>query len=227
MIARRPERQDRIPSLAARVVDSLNRADQMIQDLLDVSRIRAGNVIQVALNDCDLRGIAEDCVEELSSIHGDRFVIQGPSQMPGVWSCHDIRRALENLMINAVKYGDPHATVTISLHDLGEKVKELSVHNQGRPISPGDQARIFMPYIRTGEAEAGGKKGWGLGLLLVWGVTKAHGGSVGVRSSAAEGTHLHDDSAQKAQRSFRKSRLVRIALCRAGLASAEASQHGQ
>jgi hypothetical protein len=63
---------------------------------------------------------------------------------------------------------------------------QMSVHNEGPPLSPEDQARILEPFERT--ERGAGVPGWGIGLTFVHGMVKAHGGSVSVESSAGCGT---------------------------------------
>lgn len=64
----------------------------------------------------------------------------------------------------------------------------VAVHNEGPPIAPEDQARLFAPFVRTRAAVAGGQRGWGLGLTFVHGCAEAHGGRVTLESSAERGT---------------------------------------
>jgi signal transduction histidine kinase len=94
---------------------------------------------------------------------------------------------LENLSENAIKYGDPLGTVTIGVREVEDRVI-VEVHNVGHPIALEDQQSLFELFSRTQSAERGSKKGWGLGLTLVRGITEAHGGIVRVRSLAREGT---------------------------------------
>lgn len=86
-----------------------------------------------------------------------------------------------------MKYGAQGAEVIIDIADLGNRVR-LAVHSRGNPLDEQEIARLFEPYVRTKSAESGEQRGWGLGLTLVHGVVKAHGGQFGVSSSVEEGT---------------------------------------
>jgi PAS domain S-box-containing protein len=191
IIARYPDRTDRIPSLATRITDSIGRADKMIEDLLDANRIRAGKGIPLEIKQCDLSEIAEKVCEELATVHGDRFVRDFSPSLEGYWSCKDLYRLLENLITNALKYGSSTTPVTVHLEERGKNV-EIAIHNWGEPISPEDQKRLFDPFMRSKAAESGEKKGWGLGLTLVRGVTDAHGGRVEVESHRGSGTTFRE-----------------------------------
>jgi PAS domain S-box-containing protein len=187
MILRYPDKLDQHVALAMRVVENINRADKMVGDLLDANRIRAGEELPLHIEACDLNKICEEVCEELSTIHGDRFKIQAPRTIMGHWSRDAIRRILENLLTNAVKYGDVTEPVTVRLDPKKDRVFIL-VHNHGAVISPEDQQSLFDPFRRAKSAERGVKKGWGLGLTLVRGLADAHGGMVKVESYQVEGT---------------------------------------
>lgn len=176
-----------INKTAYRISENMDRADSMIQDLLDATRVKAGEKIQLKLNNCNLTQIIVDTVGELSTIHGDRFLLHATDQIEGHWSCNGIRRILENLCTNAIKYGAPQGYVTISLNDLGEKVS-IEVHNEGNPIPQEEIDKLFQPFIRSRSVQEKGMRGWGIGLTLVKGLTEAHEGTVSVESSPETGT---------------------------------------
>ncbi len=172
--------------LAARMLKNLQRVDQMIEDQLDAQSLGAGGRLQLRLEACDLREVAAAAVKDLTSVHGDRFVLRTSGDLTGRLDCKYIRRVIENLCANAVKYGAQRPT-TLTLERDGRDAV-LSVHNHGAPIPASDQAQLFEAFRRAPSARAGGTLGWGLGLLLVRGAIEAHGGTVGVRSSPEEGT---------------------------------------
>lgn len=177
----------RVQKLAGRISDNVDRADQMIRDLLDANRLEAGQKLPLQVERCCLNDVAMQTLEEMSSIHGDRFVLRASSTIEGVWSRSGIRRILENLCGNSVRYGSPHRPVTVSLKEEGGQVA-LQVHNEGTPIPATELPNLFEPFRRSSTARVSGERGWGLGLTLVKGIAEAHGGTVSVKSSEAEGT---------------------------------------
>jgi signal transduction histidine kinase len=77
--------------------------------------------------------------------------------------------------------------VTIRILELDSVVK-LSVHNFGKPIPSDELENLFNPFVRSKTVDLSKKKGWGLGLTLVRGVTEAHCGQIDVESNRDEGT---------------------------------------
>lgn len=188
LILKRPEKIDKNQILAGKIVGSIDRMDQMINDLLDANRIRSGKPLALTMSKCDLREVVTDTLKELSIAHGDRFILEadrGPIE--GCWNCEGLRRALENLVCNAIKYGVSQTPITISIKKVDQNI-QMIVHNFGNPILPEDQQFLFQPFHRTTTALNGNKKGWGLGLTLVRGVAEAHGGNVKVQSNEKDGT---------------------------------------
>lgn len=182
-----PERLDERRELAVKIDRNIDRTDRMIRDFLDASRIRAGQRLSVVLAECDVTAIARDLVEELGTLHGDRFVIEARERVRAYLSADELRRAIWNLATNAVKYGAQDRPITISIGLQGSEVL-VAVHNHGSPIPPEEQAKLFQPFARLRSATAGGRGGWGLGLTLVLGGTAAQGGRVSVHSDAESGT---------------------------------------
>lgn len=172
----------------ARITENLERADRMIRDMLDANRIRAGEGLPIDLAECDLVELTRETLDELSLVHGDRFVLNAPEALPGLWGCSAIRRILENLCSNAIKYGSRDQAVTVTL-DRGDSDKaSLAVHNRGNALSAEDVKNLFHEYRRSDSAAGGLQIGWGLGLTIVEGLARAHGGHVSVESSEETGT---------------------------------------
>jgi signal transduction histidine kinase len=105
------------------------------------------------------------------------------SPVIGWWNESALRRALENLALNAVKYGDGKE-VSVNVAQTHGRVI-ISVHNCGNPIPDGQRKDIFE-YLNRGEES--GKIGWGIGLPFVQEVAKRHGGTVVLDSSEQAGT---------------------------------------
>jgi signal transduction histidine kinase len=188
MLARKGSAPDQLHKLSARIIENLDRADRMLLDLLDANRIRAGEPLQLEFARFDLVPLARETLEELALIHGNRISFAAPESLEGEWSSEGVRRVLENLCGNAIKYGAHDRPVTVTLAEHGPGEVALSVHNWGKAISPEEQEHLFRPYRRASTSADGGQRGWGLGLTLVDGLVRAHGGRVEVASATETGT---------------------------------------
>lgn len=194
IIIKKPASLEQHLMLSARIVDNVDRMDRMIEDVLDVSRVRSGEELSFQFEPCELQSLVQDVIDNLSTVHGARFELDS-TEIHGFWSGEAIKRAVENLCTNAVKYGDILSTVKIQLSETHKRVL-ISVHNTGSYIPVEDQETLFQTYMRTNIARNSNKKGWGIGLALVRGVAEAHGGSVGVDSSPERGTTFTIDMPQ-------------------------------
>ncbi|MCM2350507.1 MAG: sensor histidine kinase [Bacteriovoracaceae bacterium] len=167
------------------IINNMNRIDQMIIGLLDASRLEAGQSIPIELKLCDLDLIIQQVTNELSLSCPDCFKVLSEGQCQGYWDEKGLRRLIENLVTNAVKYGDENHLITISLAQ-DETSIELRVHNFGIPISSEEIPLLFEQYSRSKTSKD--KAGWGLGLTMVKDMVDAHKGSIVVESDKNKGT---------------------------------------
>lgn len=187
LIQRQADNPETFRSLAARIVDNISRTDRMVRDLLDANRIGSGEKLPLHIERFDLHSLVTETLEELGTVHGDRFQFVSDTHVQGFWDRESLRRVVENLCHNAVKYGSPDSPIQISLARKDVEV-QLMVQNQGELISTEDQKTLFRQFRRTEKAQGSRRKGWGLGLTLVRGVAEAHGGNVKVESDSETGT---------------------------------------
>lgn len=168
-----------------RIIHNAERIDRMIQDLLDESREKAGQKKEIEFLECDLDWLIKDIAFELNISNDDRFFVQTSGKCSGFWNEEYLRRLIENLCTNGIKYGQQKAPVTLTLLQT-ENEATLKVHNQGDPIPPEEQSTLFEKFKRAKSAEK--KIGWGLGLTVVKGMVEAHRGSIQVESEKFKGT---------------------------------------
>jgi signal transduction histidine kinase len=185
LILRKPSSND-VPRWAARIVESVDRADRMVQDLLDAMRAQAGAQLDLEFAEYDAVEIAREALDQLRTVYGDRFVLAAPEPVRGWFGVDPMRRAIENLAINAVKYGAAARPITVTVRELHERVFVL-VHNEGPHIPPEQQETLFRAFQRLSR-EASSQPGWGLGLAQVRAAAEAHGGSIAVDSLPETGT---------------------------------------
>jgi signal transduction histidine kinase len=182
---RRLEPGDPHIDVATRMIGAVNRLDSMIQNLLDASRLRAGQSLKMEFEECDLEVLVQEVAEDLSFAYGDRFVVVSDSDFRTYCSRKEIRRVIENLAINAVKYGSASTPITLTLQQTETQIS-LTIHNEGNPIALDAQSILFQQFRRTISADD--EMGWGLGLFLAKSITEAHKGRLAVESAEGKGT---------------------------------------
>lgn len=197
-IARHPGDPEWVKTQLERVRRSIGHLDVMARDLLDKSRVQTQQHLDQGLAPCDLAHVVRESCGDLASQHGDRFIVHVEGDCVGQWSCQALRRVVDNLLQNAVKYGSQTEPVTTTVRRVEDRVL-LSVHNQGSLIPADEQVRLFSPFHRTEEASRSPMGGWGLGLTLVRDVAEAHGGMVKVESYPIRGTTFTVDLPVDAQ----------------------------
>jgi signal transduction histidine kinase len=185
LVLRRFERGDTHFDVTAKMIGALDRLDTMIQNLLDASRLRAGQSLNLTLKNCDLEQLFQEVVEDLNFAYEDRFVLVSDGVVEARCSRKELRRVIENIAVNAVKYGAPDTPITLTLQHTATAIS-ITVHNEGQPIPPEAQSILFQQFRRT--VTAGEQKGWGLGLFLAKSLTEAHHGTIEVESAEGKGT---------------------------------------
>lgn len=172
--------------LSNKINSSLKRIDKMIQDLLDASVLSFGRELPMRISKCDLYQIVTEVINDLDDGDQKRITFIGSSTR-GYWDNDALRRAIENLIKNAIKYGEKAGIITIEI-TLNDQEVYLSVHNTGNPIPPEERESIFQPFNRSKSVVKSSHSGWGIGLALVRAVSRSLGGDVSLESDAINGT---------------------------------------
>lgn len=186
LISRKSE-DPAIQKIAFRISDLMDRADHMIRDLLDANLINAGEKLVLKFQKKNVTELVKETLDELTSIHGNRFVFVDGEEIIGNIDSDAVRRILENLCNNAIKYGDPRKDVIVSLKASRDQII-IAVHNEGNPIKKEEQEKLFQQFKRAEKVKQGSIIGWGLGLTLVRGLVEGHNGKVSVHSEEKAGT---------------------------------------
>lgn len=174
-----------IRKLAGRIVENAKRIDGMTRDLLDCIVFEGGGRLPLKLAEFDMAELAWEVGQETMEVQHVTVEIKFIS-VRGTWCRQSLKRALENLLGNAIKYGAAGRPIQLSVSQCNSRV-QVEVHNEGDPIPPTEIESIFQVYRRA----SGGKRaqdGWGVGLPYARRVAESHGGSIVVTSSIADGT---------------------------------------
>jgi PAS domain S-box-containing protein len=161
---------------------------ELINEVLDISRIEAGH-ISVMIEPLVLKELEAECIELVAAQASELGITINSISSYDVQVLGDqqrLKQVLLNLLSNAIKYNRPHGTVTLTCSQEGGRVR-LSVTDTGPGISPELRERLFTPFDRL-DAESSGIEGTGLGLALSKGLTEAIGGTMGVDSVVGQGS---------------------------------------
>lgn len=179
---------ERSARIMNRLENGLMKVENMISDLLDANKLSAGQGIPLLKEEIELDHLIVDTVHNLNIIHSNRFkFLNEMGTLKCVCDAQAVRRVIENLADNAIKYGDEEEKILIQLKKENNFAL-ISVNNKGVPIPEKNLQELFKPYRRAPDAISSGQKGWGIGLSLVKGIIEAHHGQVKAESSKESGT---------------------------------------
>jgi signal transduction histidine kinase len=176
---------DALAKMVARDGRQIHSVIRLINDMVDVSRIRSGKLsIRPGWTELQamLRRLASDLSRQAQDA-GTTFELDAELTVNGWWDEFRIEQVIVNLMTNALRYGGGK-TVRIRL-TATEAEARVDVIDQGPGVDEAMQARIFLPYERG--AGNGVPSGLGLGLYISRQLAEAHGGTLTVASKPGEG----------------------------------------
>jgi len=171
------------------ILSSGNHLLSLINDVLDLSKVEAGQV-ELEINPFSLREALERgvvMVRERATKDGVQFALElDPAAEVVEGDERRIRQVIFNLLSNAVKFTPPGGSVELKSARLDGEVR-VSVTDTGPGIATEDQLRIFEEFQQT-EAGVGQREGTGLGLALSKRLVELHGGRIWVDSELGEGS---------------------------------------
>ncbi len=188
----RAQRKGEVP--ADRLRRSLTTIDQasdrlslLTTDLLDVSRIRLGQLPlrpdEIALDEL-VRSIVSRQDESGGSGHQHELVV-GPGDYRVIVDADRFDQVLTNLLENAAKYSPSGQAIDVTL-TASETEVTVAVRDQGIGLPPGGAEQIFEPFERATNAVERGLPGLGLGLYISRGIIERHGGRISAESAGED-----------------------------------------
>jgi Amt family ammonium transporter len=164
---------------------------QLVDDLLDLSRIEVGEV-KMEERPIDPKSWLAGALQMLEPIAGKAGVTLSGAADPAIASLLGderlLRQVVLNLAGNAIKFTEPGGRVTISIRLASDGGAALSVADTGIGIRQEDIPRALEPFIQLHPHLTKTKGGAGLGLALVRAFVRLHGGTVEIASQEGEGT---------------------------------------
>jgi PAS domain S-box-containing protein len=170
------------------IEEESNRLNELINNLLDASRIQAG-ALQLDMAEVNLAVLAGTAVERFrTQAPSHRFELDFPADLPLVRGDEKrIRQVLDNLLSNAIKYSPGGGLIRVGAWRDDHRVV-VYVADTGIGIPPEEQRNVFERFYRVESGLRRGTQGVGLGLYLVKALIEAHGGEVWLQSEPGKGT---------------------------------------
>ncbi len=181
-----PQAQDGLRDLIA----AAERIQRMTENMLDVDRAEDGKLVPVP-SPMDVRTVVETCARGARARAGASrhtvAVVFAPEVRSIVADEQLVRRVLENLIDNALKYAPPGSEVGISATLAGESL-QLRVSDLGPGVPDAFKERIFETYVRLEpEIDRQARPGLGLSLTMCQVAVRAHGGRIWVEDHEPTG----------------------------------------
>ncbi|MFJ4376373.1 ATP-binding protein [Pseudomonas japonica] len=176
---------DKMRAMVERDERQINSLIRLIEDMLDVSRIRTGK-LSIRPSRFDLGQLVAGLVENFAAqaaAAGSPIEVDGASAVEGIWDEFRIEQVIANLLSNALRYGRKRPVHVRVLEADGMACVE--VRDEGIGISPDHQQRIFQQFERVASNHS--VAGLGLGLYISEQIVLAHGGRISVQSAEGEG----------------------------------------
>ncbi len=174
-------------------LSSTTALQKLLSELFDLAKFEAqektpeqviidlAELLEDAVIGC--RGVAEsNKIRLMLNTSNERASITGDPEM--------LRRALQNLIENAIYYSKEGARVTVSL-ERKEDLVSVSVRDEGAGIPPHDIQRVMERFETGASSSLGGRTSSGLGLSIVQQILKLHGSTIEVSSTEGVGSTFH------------------------------------
>jgi two-component system sensor histidine kinase KdpD len=163
------------------IEDGADRLDNLVGNLLDMSRLQTGTVTPI-IREADLDEVIPMA---LGGVPEDSVELDIPESLPMVPVDRGLlERAVANIVENAVKYSPERTPVLVKASAIADRV-EIRVVDRGPGVPDEAKNRIFEPFQRYGDAPRGA--GVGLGLAVARGFTEALGGTLGAEDTPGGG----------------------------------------
>ncbi|MET0339516.1 MAG: PAS domain-containing sensor histidine kinase [Polyangiales bacterium] len=171
-----------------RIQTAAERATRMVRDLLDFTQARVGGGIQIEPRSCDLAQVVSTVVDEVEAAYPERMLdLVHEGTVRGHWDAERLVQVVQNLLTNALKYSPESSIVSVRIGREAGRAS-LTIHNTGPSIPEAKLPSLFEPMQRAVSGVDRATRSVGLGLYIVKHIVEAHGGTVQVRSSDADGT---------------------------------------
>jgi two-component system, OmpR family, phosphate regulon sensor histidine kinase PhoR len=183
-----PRLRDRI----AKIEVETGHLTQMVNELLDLSRIESGTA-QLMLDDVDLVRLVRSTTERLrlfAERQGLQLALELPDAVSPVRGDEDrLGQVLVNLLHNAVKFSPNGGEIVVGVTEAADEIT-VWVRDPGIGVPRADLTRVFERFYKVDRARVRGRGGTGLGLSIARHVVDSHGGRIWVESEEGHGSRF-------------------------------------
>jgi PAS domain S-box-containing protein len=170
------------------ILRSVKRMNRLVDDLLDLSKLHAGQKLAMEPSVQELSALMREACEDFRGQVEQkslRLECELPEEPCEVWADRDrLLQVLSNLLGNALKFTPEGGRILLRVEPLGSEAR-VTVADTGPGIPESDRERLFEPYW---QAERTARRGAGLGLPIAKAIVEEHGGRIWVESRPGGGS---------------------------------------
>jgi signal transduction histidine kinase len=173
-----------------KALSSINKLQTLIYDLLDVSKIQAGQ-LQLDIKEFDIDQLIDECIREVQISISTHVILKGDELLNPVIAAdrNRIEQVIINLLSNAIKYSPDGKKVIVNTIRTNSKII-VSVKDFGVGLERSEHIKVFDRFYRSREKRAEAA-GFGLGLYICAQIIKRHNGDIWVESVAGNGATFY------------------------------------
>jgi len=175
------------------IVDTSKFMFQLLNNLLDISKIEAGK-LELTLSAIDVVPFIERNVslnQMLAEKKQIKLVFRGADNIPAIKiDPTKIEQVLNNLISNAIKYSFPNTTIQICVSQQENSIL-ISVQDEGQGIPENEMSKLFQSFQTTSVQSTSNEKSTGLGLFISKKIVSGHGGKIWGESEQGKGSTFY------------------------------------
>ena len=181
--------EHRYREIIGSMLEEIDRLTLLIEGLLTLTRADSGQM-SIAFNPINIAELVEQVFLQLQVLAEEKRQLLELNSNGPVWISGDgsiLRRAVVNIVDNAIKYTPEEGTVLVKIGTCGN-MAFITVEDEGHGIPSTHQEKIFDRFYRMDAARTRSEGGYGLGLAIARWAVEAHSGSIKVSSSSSSGS---------------------------------------
>lgn len=178
-------------SLVDRLARTVGRLIGLVNDILDLEKLRAGKM-QIELGTYEVEIPVQEAIAEVQALAKEKGIAFSVNCSGAVVVDRNrIMQVLVNLLSNAIKFSEPGSTIKVSTVDLREEeMIKVQIDDEGPGVPEEHKATIFLPYEQCPAGLRAKTKGTGLGLPICKFLIDLHKGNIGIEDGPVSGSRF-------------------------------------